>query len=212
MAQQKQTAKQIVLEGMASPLLCKAAAPAETALDRPEFPQFRLLPAELRIEIWKAAIEEPRIVHVGIRKQIITASCVTFNGHLCMQVVGLFQVNRESRSIAFGYPFIHFSVRPDPDDSEEAHFLVTRNDIVSMGEVCPLTWYSGTMVFSCHGDSQSIRHLMINWDTRALALELQFHSVVDGLNSILRTVRQCMKEFGNGASLQNVYCLMQEED
>lgn len=199
-----------VLRG--SPLLCKAGAvPTDQALDRPDFPQFRLLPPEIRIEIWKAAIDTPRIVHVGSRRDVSHSTCVVFNGDLCVQAVSLFLVNRESRAIAFEYPFIHFSIVPDPDDTEEVHFLATRDDIVSMGAVCPLRWYSGTMVFSSSGDTKSLRHLMINWDTKALALELQFTPLVEGLSSILRTIRHCIQEFGNGASLQNVYCLMQED-
>ncbi|EMR64417.1 hypothetical protein UCREL1_8595 [Eutypa lata UCREL1] len=97
------------------------------------FPQFSLLPVELRMKIWKDAIETPRIIHIGSRDKVDTSTCVVFNDNLCVQVVEMFLVNAESRAAAFEYPFIHFSVLPDPDDSDEFHFLVTPNDIVSMG-------------------------------------------------------------------------------
>lgn len=178
----------------------------------PEFPKFSLLPIELRIQIWKEAIETPRIIHVGSCDKVDTSTCVVFNGNRCVQVVETFFVNRESRGISFEYPFIHFSILSDPDDFDEVHFLVTPNDIVSMGTVCPLRWYSGNMVFSCRGDAHLVRNIMINWCTKQLEFDLQLLSVSEGLSSILQMARHCIQAFGNRASLRDIYCLMQDEN
>ncbi|KAI1254286.1 hypothetical protein MGN70_004683 [Eutypa lata] len=176
------------------------------------FPQFSLLPVELRMKIWKDAIETPRIIHIGSRDKVDTSTCVVFNDNLCVQVVEMFLVNAESRAAAFEYPFIHFSVLPDPDDSDEFHFLVTPNDIVSMGAVCPMRWYAGNTVFSCRGDAHLVRNMMINWNTEQLALDLQLLSISEGLGSLLQMARDCIQAFGNRDSLRHIYCLMQDEN
>ncbi len=176
-----------------------------------EFPLFPFFPAEIRLAIWEAAIETPRIIHVGSPDKVDTSACVMFKGHLCTQVTNIFHVNQESREQALRYPFVHFSVFPDRDCLDSVHFLITPHDIVAMGAMLPLPWYPGDAIFSCGGDAHLVQHMMINWEARSLESDLEFLSPNEALIPILHMTRQSVQAFGNRESLRTMFCLLLDE-
>ncbi|RYP77430.1 hypothetical protein DL771_001225 [Monosporascus sp. 5C6A] len=178
------------------------------------FPKFLLLDANIRKEIWRAAIEIPRIVDVeegddgsSTGDGTSTSVCVKYGGRRCVQVSPVFLVNRESRAIAFRYPFIQFRINLDPGFAEYANFLVTKHDIVSLGAMHPSYMGTDSDVFTCEGGARFIENLMMNWEPQKLfdrdALSLSA--------SALQSAGKCIRQFGNRVHLQKIYFQVEGE-
>ncbi|KAI8629141.1 hypothetical protein F5Y19DRAFT_434132 [Xylariaceae sp. FL1651] len=65
-----------------------------------DFPQFGRLPPEMRIAIWKLAMEEPRIIHISPFLLEPTPRKIKMNGLEYEQVPEFFFVSRECRWVA----------------------------------------------------------------------------------------------------------------
>ncbi|RYP05215.1 hypothetical protein DL764_003957 [Monosporascus ibericus] len=190
-----------------------AVTASQVALEE-GFPKFLLLDEGIRKKTWRAAIEIPRIIDVengddgtATGDGTSTSVCVKYKGHRCVQVSPVFLVHRESRAIAFQYPFIQFRIDLDPDFAEDTNFLVTKHDIVSLGAIHPSHMGTDSDVFTCGGDARFIQKLMMNWepgklfDTDAMSLTL----------FALQSAGNCIREFGNRRHLRKIYFQVEGE-
>ena len=130
-----------------------------------EFRLFGRLPPELRQEIWRFAIESPRIIHVQKHQKNGQSTCAEYNGKMCTQVSNIFHVNRESRDIALHYPFIQFGTIPRGHSGPETNYLITPSDIVFIGRGYPRVARDAV---KCTGDSHLVQNLMFNCNAKEI--------------------------------------------
>ncbi|RYP46418.1 hypothetical protein DL768_007385 [Monosporascus sp. mg162] len=194
--------------------MAPAAVNATQIAQEEGFPKFLLLDGNVRKEIWRAAIEIPRIVDVedgddgtSTGNGTSTSVCVRYRGHRCVQVSPVFLVNRESRAVALQYPFIQFRINLDPGLAEDANFLVTKHDIVSLGAMQPSHMGTNSDVFTCGGGTRFVQNLMMNWepgklfDTDAVSLSV----------FALQSAGDCIRQFGNRSQLRKIYFQVEGE-
>ncbi|RYO92575.1 hypothetical protein DL766_008731 [Monosporascus sp. MC13-8B] len=188
--------------------MAPAVVPATQVAQKKGFPKFHLLDEDIRKKIWRAAIEIPRIVDVeegddgaSSGDGASTSVCVEYRGHRCVQVSPVFLVNRESRAIAFQYPFIQFRINLDPGFAEDTNFLVTKHDIVSLGAMHPSHLGTQSDIFTCGGSAQLVQNLMMNWEPGKL---LDFDAPSLSVFA-LQSAGNCIRQFRNRSHLQKIY-------
>ncbi|RYP43583.1 hypothetical protein DL770_011578 [Monosporascus sp. CRB-9-2] len=189
-------------------------ATASQVAQKEGFPKFLLLDEGIRKEIWKAAIEIPRIVDVeegddgtSTGDGTSTSVCVKYRGHHCVRVSPVFLVNRESRAVALQYPFVQFRINLEAGFAEDVNFLVTKHDIVSLGAMHPSHMGTDSDVFTCGGGARFVQNLMMNWepgklfDTDAMSLSV----------FALQSAGNCIRQFGNRRHLRKIYFQVEGE-
>ncbi|RYP60302.1 hypothetical protein DL769_008175 [Monosporascus sp. CRB-8-3] len=194
--------------------MASTAVTAAQVAQKEGFPKFLLLDEEIRKQIWRDAIEIPRIVDVeegddgtSSGDGTSTSVCVEYRGHRCVQVSPVFLVNRESRAVAFEYPFIRFQINLDPGFAEDANFLVTKHDVVSLGAMHPSHMGTYSDVFSCGGNAHLVGNLMMSWEPRKL-----FDFDAPSLSVFaLQAAGSCIRQFGNRHRLQKIYFQVEGE-
>ncbi|KAI1286148.1 hypothetical protein F5Y03DRAFT_402170 [Xylaria venustula] len=185
---------------------------------------FNRLPTEIRLMIWEKFVRTPRIIHInGHNEPTEEARGYTcrFSENKrfsyrypkkCEQICPLLGVNRESRYIALKAPDIDFVISYDSPKLRLFHenrirrrFRIRAHDIVFFDGAetggFPEMW--------TEGETNSITNIMIPLDV----------SAIDYLNPDARLVWLTMVEVGrdlvdrlkNTDSLQNVYCLFQDD-
>lgn len=197
-----------------------------------EFPLFPHLPTELRLEIWKRALELPRAVPITITAEQqqqplpphwrCPVTCRQYE-HAC----ALFFVNRESRTAALGYGrygFFCVEERGRHPGAPPLHFALAANDfVVARGADLLRTLPRCAVVPSsgCADDGPAIRRVLILHNEDELFDEIGAgpwlpsgwpHTAVmrramarEAFQRVLHVLAQ--SHSGAAASLESLHCL-----
>ncbi|KAI1179545.1 hypothetical protein F4777DRAFT_600373 [Nemania sp. FL0916] len=130
---------------------------------------FHKLPPELRVMVWKHAIDRPRLIHLTAKACPISKhkrrGCIknsgfklTIDGTLYEQVSPLFFVNRESRGEAERGYTIRFSVSEQVRMDGSHDILINNTDLIMSPNDILGSWYDGEHISAQGLGGPSYRH------------------------------------------------------